>query len=299
VGLTVLCWRNTTLENVHAGAERGQHLQRLGKDPGDPDVQAYERETRRAYYQSLDADWEALAAVDRDESIRIGRWLRGREQGFGIPDDVMMRLNISTALAVREMLDDLLPELVTEVGADLPYDRRVVPDHVAAAVALLQDPDRVLRIGGTEVMAGNVLGDSWEAYADDVVEKVSRHVIFCDRIGVRRALWYMGISGVVYASSWFPNPWWARAVDRLHRAAVNGDVEAVYVSPDRYSEAPLAGDVFWGRLLRSPAGLSGPQCRWVQSTRLREFVLAVREDDRAVLGPLAEQDRFPVFAALH
>ena len=47
-----------------------------------------------------------------------------------MPDDIMMRLNISTALAVREMLEDLLPESVTEVGAELPYDRRSIPDHV-------------------------------------------------------------------------------------------------------------------------------------------------------------------------
>lgn len=287
------------MEDVHAGVERTTRLQLLGKNPDDPTVQAQESETRRAYYESLDADWDVLTDVDPDESVRIGRWLLGREQGFGIPDDIMMRLNISTALVVREMLDDLLPDSVTEVGAELPYDRRGIPDHVAATVALLQDPDRVLPIGGTEVVAGDVLGDSWDQYAEDVVDKVSRHVMFCDRIGVRRALWYIGLSGVLYASSWFPNPWWVRSVERLQRAAVGGDLAAVYFSPDRANATPPADDVFWERLLRSPAELSGPQCRWVQSTRIREYIHAVREDDRAVLGPLAAQERFSGFAALY
>ncbi len=299
VGLTVLCWRNTVLEDVHAGVERGAHLERLGKDPDDPAVQAEETEARRAYYQSLDADWDALAVVDPDEAVRIGRWLEGRDQGFGIPDDIMMRLNISTALAVREILDDLLPESVTEAGAELPYDRRAVPDHVAATATLLQDPSRVLTVGGTEVVAGEVLADSWDEYAEDVIDKVSRHVMFCDRIGVRRALWYMGLSGVLYASSWFPNPWWARAVDQLQRATANGDLSALFYAPDRADATPLPDNAFWETLLGSPAELNGLQCRWVQSTRIRDCIRAVREDDREVLGPLAAQHRFSSFAALH
>jgi hypothetical protein len=102
-------------------------------------VREQESETRRAYFRSLDADWDTLTVVDPDELVRMRRWLQGREQGFGIPDDIMMRLNISTAMAVREMLDDLLPESAIDVGAELRHDRRGIPDHVAAAVALLHD----------------------------------------------------------------------------------------------------------------------------------------------------------------
>jgi len=85
-------------------------------------------------------------------------FLDGREQGFGIPDDITMRLNISTALAVRDMLDDVLPDSVTEPGTEMAYDRRAVPDHVAALVELLQDPDRELTVGGSTVTASDVLG---------------------------------------------------------------------------------------------------------------------------------------------
>jgi hypothetical protein len=119
VGLTVLCWRNTALEDVHAGVERIQRLERLGKDPDDPDVKAEERRARREHRELLNANWNVLADVDPDKSARISVFLDGREQGFGIPDDIMMRLNISTALAVRDMLDNVLPDSVTEPGTEM------------------------------------------------------------------------------------------------------------------------------------------------------------------------------------
>jgi hypothetical protein len=93
VGLTVLCWRNTCLDDVHAGKERAARLQQQSKDPDDPVERAEEDRARREFRAGLNTNWEVLAAVDPDESTRIGVLLDGRGQGFGIPDDVMMRLN--------------------------------------------------------------------------------------------------------------------------------------------------------------------------------------------------------------
>ncbi|WP_189041404.1 hypothetical protein [Micromonospora sonchi] len=291
VGLTVLCWRNTALEDVHAGVERVQRLELLGRDPDDPDVHAEERRARRDHYQLLNANWEMLADIDPDESVRTDVFLDGREQGFGIPDDIMMRLNISTALDVRDMLDDVLPDSVTEPGAEITYDRRSVPEHIAALVELLQDPDRELTVGGSAVAAGDVLGATWDEYAEDVMRKVATHIKVTDLIGARRALWYAGLSGIIYASAWFPNPWWSRAVDLLRDAIADNRAVEVLYSPERVTEIPL-DDEFWQTLSSRPAELTGPQCAWVQDTRLPDLISTARDSDRQRLGPLTGEDRF-------
>jgi len=297
VGLTVLCWRNTVLEDVHASVERTQRLKRLGLDPNDPDVQAGEKVARRGFYQLLDANWDTLVETDPDESARMDVLLEGREQGFGIPDDVMMRMNISTATAVRDVLDEVLPESATEPDTDLHYSRRTVPDHVAAVVDLLQDPDRLLTVGGTNLMAGDILGDSWDEYTEDVYRKITGHLKLCDLIGTRRALWHVGLSGALYASSWFPNPWWVRAVRILQAHVADGNMAEAFYAPDRTATATPPDAMFWETLLTAPAELTGPQCHWVQTTRIRDLLHIVREDDRQRLGPLPDQERFPVFAA--
>jgi len=199
---------------------------------------------------------------------------------------------------VRDVLDDVLPESVTAPGTELRYNRDSVPDHVAAVVDLLQDPDRVLTVGGTSVCAGDILGDTWDEFSEDVIRKVSSHVAFCDLIGARRALWYTGLSGAVDASAWFPNPWWERAVELLRRAAADNRSAELYYSPDHMADRSPPDDPFWERLLTSPAELTGPQCAWLQSTRIRDFLRTVRDEDRLRLGPLNDHDRFPGLAAL-
>lgn len=298
VGLSVLCWRNTVLEDVHAGGERAAYLEQLGTDLDDPAEEEAERERRRSFYASLDADFDNLANSDPDESRRIGRLLDGRQEGFGIPDDVMMRLNISTAVGVRQVLAETVPLAATEPGAVLSYDRRALPEHLLVVVEFLQDPDRAMVVGGTSVTAGEILGDSWDEYESNVIEKITLPVRFADRIGARRALWYTGLSGHVFASSWYPNPFWNLAVNRLRAAVDAGDPGGVYVLPDRpHSEACLDSQ-FWSTLLHDPAALSGPQCEWVQETRLQRNLQQVREEVRATLGPLPDGSRFSPLAAL-
>jgi hypothetical protein len=298
VGLTVLCWRNTTLEDVHAGGERSQALGRVGIDPDDAAVQAEEEHARHAFYEALDADWDTLAEVDPDESARIEVLLEGREQGFGLPDDIMMRLNISTALDVREALGEVLPMAVTEPGVKLFYDHESAPDHVVELVELLQDPDRLLTVGGTTIAAGDVLGDTWEVYTEDVTRKIGIHLRFCDLLGARRALWYASMSGILYASDWFPNPWWTRAVELLRNAYQDDRTAEVYYSPERVTKVPESSEAFWELLLAYPAELNGPQCAWVQRTRLRDLILTVRNRDRQRLGPLDDGERFPGLAVM-
>lgn len=259
----------------------------------DPAVHADEDRARRDHDRARDAQWD----TDADESAGIRMLLDGREQGFGIPDDVMMRLNISTAVDVREVLDETLPESITEPGTELGYDRRHVPHHVTALVELLQSPDRELTVGGTRIAAGDILGDTWDEYADDVVRKISTHVTVCDLIGARRAIWHAAISGTVYASGWFPNPWWARAVGLLRGAVTDGRTGEVFHSPHRMADIWLPDDAFWETLPTRRAELNGPQCRWVQRTKLGDLIRAVRDSDRERLGP-PDDARFSGLAAM-
>ena len=297
VGLTVLCWRNTRLEDVHAGVERDTRLERDGQDPQDPAVKKRERQARQQHRAALDAGWDDLATMDPDETRRLSRFLDGRKQGFGIPDDIMMRLNISTALDVRAALDEDLPGEVTDPGAVLAFDRRSTPEYVGGLVALLEDSDRELIVGGTSVTAAAVLGDTWGKYVEDVYEKIGPHIKYCDLLGARRAVWHIALSGVSYASAWFPNPWWGRAVDMLQRVVTGGPPSDAFHFADRATPAPPPADAFWDTLAERPALLNGPQCAWVGTTRLRAIIHQIRDSDRDEMQPRGEQ-LFGPFSAL-
>jgi hypothetical protein len=297
VGLSVLCWRNTAIENVHAGVERVGVLEAQGKDPDDPAVHAEEARVRRERCEAQEALWGDPDGGS-SESSRISAVLAGRELGFGIPDDVMMRLNISTPLDVRAVLDETLPESLTGPATEWAYDRRLIPDHVSTIVELLQDPERELTVGVTTILAADIVGRTWDEYVEDVVTKVSVHVRFCDLLGTRRALWHVGLSGALYASGWFPNPWWTRAVALLRDAVNTGEQNKAFHFPEQVRDHRPPGQNFWPRLLSTPAELDGRQCRWVQQTRLRDLIHDVRDADRERLGPLAPDSRFSFMGAI-
>lgn len=60
VGLSVLCWRNMSLENVHAGVRA---LGQLDSEP-DPEVRAEQERAEQSYDEALFADWDVLAEAD-------------------------------------------------------------------------------------------------------------------------------------------------------------------------------------------------------------------------------------------
>jgi hypothetical protein len=64
------------------------------------------------------------------------------------------------------------------------------------------------------------------------------------------------------------------------------------------AEAAALDDEFWQTLLSRPAELSGPQCAWVQDTRLGDLIRTVRDSGRQCLGPLNDEDRFPGLAVM-
>lgn len=288
VGLTVLCWRNTVLEDVHAGGEREDRI-------GD---EASEREARRAHRLKLDRDIKIIRQADPDEHARMRVLLDGRAQGFGIPDDVMMRLNVSTARDVREVLAETLPSAVTEVGTELAYRCSEAPDHVTTLVGLLQDPNRELTVGGSRVTARAILGASWDEYRDDVIRKITTHLTFCDTIGARRALWHVALSGTIYATEWFPSPWWRAAVRMLRHGSTGADDIGIDRMPQATDDRCPFGDDFWDGLMNEPETLNAQECLWVQGSRLGNVIREIQEAERQRLGPLDDNDRFPGLAII-
>jgi len=130
------------------------------------------------------------------------------------------------------------------------------------------------------------------------MRKISAHVRFCDLIGARRAVWYAALSGILYASAWFPNPWWTRAVTLLRSAVIDGRLDEAFYRQDRTVDVPPPEEDFWDTLSKRPAELTGPQCEWVQGTRLQGFIHSVRDTDRQRLGPLDDTARFPGLAVM-
>jgi hypothetical protein len=107
------------------------------------------------------------------------------------------------------------------------------------------------------------------------------------------------MSGILYASAWFPNPWWTRAVELMRTALRDNNRTAeVFYSPERAAKVPEPSKSFWESLLTNPAELNGPQCSWVQRTRLHDFIHTVRDSDRQRLSPLDDDQRFPGLAAM-
>lgn len=296
VGLTVVCWRNTVLEDIHAGGERRHRVDEALHIATDAATvaaaeAAYEEELQE-FYDRLDADIGSYISVaDPAEAVRIGTLLTGRARGFGIPDDIMLRLNASTASQVRAALDATLDEAAIQPGAEMPYPRSRVPDYVSAVYGLLNGSGRPLTVGSSTLAAGELFGPAaWDRYLVDLDRKLAQPVHFCDLVGARRALWYTALSGASYAPHWFPAPAWAKGVASLSAALAAGDFDRV-VWDGRYAPpatwAPAADDPFWATLSSSPGRLNGRQAQWIiDFSRLRDHLHDAREADRRRLGPL-------------
>ena len=281
VGLTVLCWRNTSLEDVHAGVEAAEDLDaQLAAAPSEElreevrrTAETEKRSVRTALSDGLDSYEHA---ADPAEVQRINMLLAYRERGFGIPDDVMLRLNVSTVRSVREVLDAALPHSIGTPGVELPYPPDSAPEHVRELVAVLTDAERTMTVGAATVTAGDVLGRTWDQYADDAMTKVGPHLRFADLLGTRRAVWHIALSGRSYARRWFPQRAWQPAVEHIRDALVHGRMEDAVRDTTRW-QPDAADEPFWYALSTAPERLNGRQARWVMyDCRLDDALSAVR-----------------------
>jgi hypothetical protein len=183
IGLTVALWRNSVVEDLHAG--------------GDPGRRADDDELRRR---------EGWAPVTRTS---------------GIPDEVMLQLNVSTFRQLRSLL----------------RSRGLDPDALGRRLC---DPRRVLTLGPVTVEFGELFAPVWDELIWDADGCLSRQpgklAVTLEMVG-RETLWQgCELFAASYASHWFGTPWWTQAVDR---AVTTGaipttlDVAALKERPDR------------------------------------------------------------------
>ncbi|MGZ4581945.1 MAG: hypothetical protein ACXVXG_15025 [Nocardioidaceae bacterium] len=309
VGLTVLLWRNTELENIHASCElkvrtTGRVADIYNSRGSDDELSWADRAVQDhidKLFRALDAGVPTYTGVaDPAEEDRIELLLEQRhDEGVGIPDDVMMRLNASTAAAVRDLLDGFLEEEATTPGAEIAYDPEGVPDFLFHTYDYLLDWDREEFVGPTSVPIAELFGErGWQAYRADVERKVSQPIGLIDLIGARRALWYLALSGATYARNWWPNPHWAGAVADLRAAVAEGDPERITYIPRGDLVTPAADDEeFWAALTEAPHELNGAQARWAMFSRIDQYLRQRRTAAAEQLGA-ADAERFPIFSAM-
>lgn len=183
IGLTVALWRNSVVEDLHAG--------------GDPDQRAADDELRRR---------EGWAPVTRTS---------------GIPDEVMLQLNVSAFRQLRSLLrtNGLDPEAL---------GRR------------LCDPRRMLTLGPVTVEFGELFSPVREELiwnGDGCLSRQSDKLAVTLKMVGRETLWQASeLFAASYASHWFATPWWTLAVDRAVAAGAipaSLEVDALEKRPDR------------------------------------------------------------------
>lgn len=252
VGLTVLLWRNTVLEEVHSGTTVGGV-----EPPGTIGL---------------------VGVADPAETDRIERVLDAVQVGGGLPDDVMMRANCSTVAQVRAVLGDVIDERFTRAGDEIPYDAQTVPQFVLEVSTVLGDPTRPVTVGATTFAAHDLFAGRWDDYLEDLyVQKPARLILFSDLLGQRRALWLCALTGVSYSPAWFPHSDWAPAVRTLRTATQPGELGEGPVSGVRLDEE------FWEAAENEPMRLNGRQALWLMLSDLHALIDAARA--ARVAGP--------------
>jgi hypothetical protein len=261
VGLTIMLWRNTLLEDLHAGD---------GSTPR---------------WDTTLADLEALeVAADPDEGDRLIAVVAGAGVGEGIPDDVMLRANCSTVDDVRAALTATFDPSWVSPSAPIPAAPGDVPAFLVAALTALVDPDRTVRVGCAEVATAELFGSWWQTHADEVQGECAVPLLRCaDSAGVRAALWATAVSGASYGAGWFPNRPWIDAVDRLELLADHDESTALHALDGPHRGAWRTGG-FFEALRSEPWRLNGRQAAWVCRSRLRFLMVERRGELAAELG---------------
>lgn len=277
VGFTVKVWRNSPLEDVHAGFE-SESAARSAK----PDHRA-----QRELIDQPVRDYTEVA--DPAEVERIAEVVGLAAVGGGIPDDVMLRMNVSTVRDVRSTLASSLGVHGIEPSQGDDPSADVDSLYLHDLVQLLADPERVLYVGDAEFAVVKLFGERWGEYLEHV-HRSGRNVRWlAEVIGARRALWSLAVGGAANADGWYPNRTWIEAVRRL-RTLSEGDEAAAL----RFSDGPHVGvpnadaDSFWDAVAIAPHVLNGRQALWLIHSRLRSVMDQVRREYARGLGASEE-----------
>lgn len=177
------------------------------------------------------------------EEIHSGGFVANARRGSyardGIPDRDMARINIATWVQVRPH--------VHPRGID-----------VMAVRELLRDRSRPLRIGSDVVACGSLFQGAWTKLSWHVNEGCWLPLHLADRAfdGDESAVVrYYAVCGGAYASAWFGNPWWTRAISAW----------ADEVPPPRVCDLDVA--------VEAPNELSDDAIGWLMSAHYRDSFL--------------------------
>jgi len=104
-------------------------------------------------------------------------------------------------------------------------------------------------------------------------------------------VWYTALSGVSYATHWFPSRVWVRAARSLRTGTIQPPGEGVWVPQ-------IEDDAFWAMFEEHPNRLNDAQANWViLFSGMHNAVFEVRDQDRAQLGA-TELEKFSPFWAM-
>jgi len=181
-------WRtNTIVEWLRSGAEL------------EPELRTQYDLTEFADEQEFDASGPGLrdtfdGVTLFDERARLEHEQLGMQIGFGLADDIMMRLSVDLTGSVGALLD----------GASY--------DAVLEAAWLFASPDREIRVGTWTTTAGEFYGPRWPELADELKRHTGALVFEADRYGIDRVFRRWGFFGLLQCQTKFGTPWWKDVV---------------------------------------------------------------------------------------
>jgi hypothetical protein len=218
----------------------------------------------------------------RSDARRTHRVATRTRQGFPIPDDVMMRANVSTTRDVHDTLTATAYDDWATPGAAL-VDDVMLP--LGDVFLLLENRARSIRIGSTTVPAGSLFTPaSWAKYEQHLLNQVGRIDLIAESFGARAALWWVACSGATYASGWFMTPTWDREVHSLADAYRAGTHERMSPLPGRTTRVQV--DDFFEHLRVEPESLSAHEAYWTIRSPLYSMGLSPNKDAAPVPSPM-------------
>lgn len=220
LGLMTTLWRNTPLENVHARGDMN-YFRDLCKEK-----QLSEDEVWREHSTALDVHHayleqrlnELQGVEDPSEEARICKVVDGVLCAFGIPDDVMMRVNCFTA-------HELIP-ILTEMRGGHPRTHTGIPEWLWVAFDHLGDPERSLRIGGVDVRAWDLFWDAnWQHFSKELHQKMESLLGLYGVVGEDQLIRWLALSGASFASGYYPLPEWRAGLEAAPVRVLSGDAD--------------------------------------------------------------------------
>jgi len=181
-------WRNNTIvESLHGGAELDPEL----RSNHDLPEFANEEEFIAAGPGLRDTfDGDTLL----DEHVRLEHEQLGMQLGFGLADDITMRLSVELTGSVGSVLDG------------------TTHDAVLDAAWLFASPAREIRVGDWTTTAVEFYGPWWPELAEELDRHTGALVYEADRYGIDRAFHRWAYFGLLQCSTKFGTPWWKDAV---------------------------------------------------------------------------------------